>query len=237
MPEVLQLTVPRSRQVVNITADEIGQLVNTDSPVIVEVGANDGTDTERFLDAMPGAKIICFEPDPRPLARFACRHDERVTLIQVAIAERTKQVELIQSGGRNPIFADRMPNSGDPADWDLSSSLMPATPYLADRHKWLTFDKTTSVDAVALDTYRSMYYPHVDFHWADVQGAEALLILGGQETLRHTRFFYTEYYNNAHYHHQPDLNAIRAFLPGWEQVRLFKDNVLFWNTNYRGRQI
>ncbi len=219
----------------SIKLSEIKRLVDTPRPVILEVGANDGYDTIRFLQEMPRARIVCFEPDPRPLARFCCRDDKRVTLLEVAVADREYIAELKLSGGRSLAFPTKMPNNGDPADWDLSSSLLQPTEFLHERHQWLTFDKTATVQAAPLDAFRDEHYPHVDFIWADVQGAEALLILGGQETLRHTRFFYTEYYDTPQYRRQPSLAAIEAFLPGWDLARTYGGNALFINRHY-GKQ-
>src|ERR1700676_4003626 len=45
-------------------------LVGKQDPTILEIGCNDGNDTMAFLRAMPQAKIFCFEPDPRAIARF-----------------------------------------------------------------------------------------------------------------------------------------------------------------------
>ena len=210
-------------------------IVGTPSPVIVEVGANDGTDTERFIEMMPAARVIAFEPDPRPARRFRDRIGDRARLFEVAIANGYGEITLRQSGGYNPYFGDKPPNTGDPDDWDLSSSILEPTEYVLDRHKWMNFDKSVEVKAAPLDAYRAEWFPHVDFLWADVQGAEALLILGAQETLRHTRFFYTECHEPSHYKNAPDLAAIKAFLPGWDFVRPYQDNVLFANREYRGR--
>ena len=216
--------------------NDIGVLTGTDSPVIVEVGANDGTDTEKIINAMPAARVIAFEPDPRPAERFRKRIGNRAKLFEVAIADRAKVTTLRQSGGYNPYFGDNPPNTGDPADWDLSSSILEPTDYVRNRHKWMDFNKTVQVEAAPLDWYRDEWFPHIDFLWADVQGAEALLILGAQETLRHTRYFFTECHEPSHYEGSPDLAAIKAFLPGWEFVKqIDEDNVLFVNRRYIGR--
>lgn len=38
--------------------------------LFIEVGANDGTDTNKLLEAFPEIEIHCFEPDPRAIAAF-----------------------------------------------------------------------------------------------------------------------------------------------------------------------
>ena len=70
----------------------------------------------------------------------------------------------------------------------------------------------------------------IDLIFADVQGAEARLILGGQQTLRRTKFFYCEFYNVEQYERQPDLKGLLSFLPDYVPVGIFGDNVLLKNT-------
>ena len=65
----------------------------------------------------------------------------------------------------------------------------------------------------------------VDFIWADVQGAEADLVLGGRETLKRTRFFYTEYSNRELYEGQADLGQLLAMLPDFELVHRYQGEV------------
>jgi FkbM family methyltransferase len=223
----MSLTDNVPKRAKDLSPHEIRALVGTDSPLILEIGCNDGTDTIRFLDAMPKARIICFEPDPRPASRFKCAGDSRVTLHQVAISDRLGYANLYQSGGMPPRLR-AMPNSGSLDDWDMSSSILRPTGHLA-KSPWCTFTKSTKVQTVPLDHYESLYGT-VDFIWADVQGAEALLILGGQKTLRRTRYLYTEYYDDPMYDRQPDLKALLSFLPRWNLLGIYGSNALLKNT-------
>jgi len=164
---------------------EMRQLIGRDDPIIVEAGCNDGTDTELFLLAMPQARVICFECDPRPLARFKCRDDERVYLNEHAISHRRGTVVFHASGGRidgsTAVCAD---------DWDYSGSICQPTGHL-DREPRINFDRKIQVEAGTLDDVLRMHqFQRVDFLWADLQGAEARMILGGQRTLSMTRFLF-----------------------------------------------
>ena len=70
-----------------ITMAEIRQLVGKDDPTVLEIGCNDGEDTQRFLDHFPGIKLYCFEPDPRAIAKFQRRiNDSRCRLMPVALS-------------------------------------------------------------------------------------------------------------------------------------------------------
>ncbi|MEL6315414.1 MAG: hypothetical protein AAFQ60_15365, partial [Pseudomonadota bacterium] len=45
-----------------ITFEDIKSWVGKEDAVILEIGANDGTDTKRFAETFPQARIFAFEP-------------------------------------------------------------------------------------------------------------------------------------------------------------------------------
>lgn len=219
--------VPRECRHVNtgISHAEIHSLVGKDDPVVLELGSNDGEDSARFLAEFPGIQLHCFEPDPRPLARFTI-NDPRCTLHALAIAAEDGVVEFHLSGGTPP--NNRM------SDWDLSSSIRPPTGHLA-VHPWCTFDRTCRVPARSLDSW---FQEHaeievIDFIWADIQGAEVDLIRGGAETLRnHVRYLYTEFYDSPMYDGQISRQEILKLLPEFDCIGIFEGyNVLLENRN------
>ena len=209
----------------DLLVGEIRRLVGRDDPIIVEAGCNDGTDTELFLLAMPDARVICFECDPRPLARFKCRWDERVILREHAVSHRRGTVVFHASGGKIP---DSTAVCAD--DWDYSGSICKPTGHL-ERDPRITFDRKLQVDAWPLDEALERYsLPRVDLIWADLQGAEARMILGAQRTLAMTRYLYLEYYDTPMYDRQPDLKGLVCFLPDFELIGIYGENALFKNT-------
>jgi 2-O-methyltransferase len=205
----------------DIMVGELRHLVGRDDPVIIEVGCNDGETTRQMLAVMPHARIVCFEPDPRPLARSVVKTDKRVKLYQMAISDRRGRFPFHQSGGQ-------IPNSKAPCkdDWDYSGSLCRPTGHL-DRDKLVKFPSTIEVQTKTLDSMAPR--GPIDLIFADVQGAEARLILGGQATLRRTRFFYCEFYNVEQYERQPDIKGLLSFLPDFDLVAIYADNALFRN--------
>ena len=70
---------------------------------------------------------------------------------------------------------------------------------------------------------------NIDFIWADVQGAEEDLILGGRQTLKRTRFFYTEYYDNECYAGQINLDKIYDLVNQFLILKKYKNDVLLEN--------
>src|SRR5262249_48697220 len=69
-----------------IHIDFLKQLIGTDAPVILDLGANDGATTAMFLDTFPNCTIYAFEPDPRAIAKFRERiNDPRARLFEIAL--------------------------------------------------------------------------------------------------------------------------------------------------------
>ena len=84
-----------------LTHKQIARFVGRPDPTIVEIGCNDGTDTLAFLEAMPMARVYCFEPDPRAILRFKQNlgpRFERVSLSEIAISDRNGEIAFNMSG-------------------------------------------------------------------------------------------------------------------------------------------
>ncbi len=222
-----------------MTAEGTRDLVG-DSPTILEIGCNDGTDTNRFLKAMPGATIYCFEPDPRAIARFReTVSDDRVTLIKAAVADFDGPATFHGSSGRPPESRRSINHYCRLDEWDLSGSLCKPTGHL-NYSDWVTFpkDREYQVQVLRLDTWLACtpQVEHVDFIWCDVQGAEGLVIQGAQGVLDITDYFYTEFRRLYElYDGQPSLIDLRKMLLGFEFLKScggdkkVEGNVLFKN--------
>lgn len=210
----------------SLTAAEIANLVG-DSPVMLEIGANDGHHTNQFLSAMPGIRLFCFEPGEVAKFWHANVSCKRARLFRVAVSDIDGFEPWYTSGG--------IPDCRNPGEWNQSSSICEPTGHYK-KSPEITFKHAGEVPAVRLDTWFAGQGIHqtVDFIWADVQGAEAKMIRGGQETLKRTRWVYTEFYNTPMYAGQPNLAEIHALLPGgveaWELVGIYGgENALFRN--------
>jgi len=224
----------------DMTAADMVERIDSPIPLIVECGCHDGRDTEKFLAAFPACRMVCFEPDPRPLFRhdppgFFDRipHCPQVQLVQAAVSDRDGFAILNRSSGDPPGAC-----WAGVTDWDHSSSLFEPTGHL-DKHAWCTFPEghRLEVTTIQLDTYmlhiRAPQVHEIDLIWADVQGAEAAMIRGATNTLKRTRWLYTEFYDEPMYEGQPSLQEITALLPGWELVAIYAGyNALFRNKEF-----
>ena len=198
-------------------------------PIILEIGCNDGSHTIGFLQAFPKSRLFCFEPDRRAINRFTHKiNDPRAVLHPYAIGSVDGVTRFFQSGG-NPLAH---PDPQFPADWDLSGSIYPPLNHLL-KVPGVTFSNQEEVPIRRLDSVvRDLGIERVDLIWADVQGAEADLISGGRQTLKKTRFLYTEYSDNELYAGQINLSQLRALLPEFKLVKKFPNDVLFENKEF-----
>src|ERR1700749_4575302 len=86
-----------------LAVPQLKPLIGKDDPVILEIGANVGQTTEEFLREMPSARIFCFEPEPRAIAKFKGRiSSPNVTLFECASAIRTASSPSISRTAKAP---------------------------------------------------------------------------------------------------------------------------------------
>lgn len=224
-----------------LNATQIRKLVATDSPTILEIGCNDGTDTLRFLEAMPGARIYCFEPDPRAIARFReTVNDNRVVLTTLALGDHTGFAKFHGSSGIPPEKSRNAPSASHYCalpEWDLSGSISKPTGHLQ-RSSWVTFpeDRTIEVGITTLDDWL-LYHTDItkiDFVWMDVQGAEHKVIQGAFEGLSIIRYLYTEYCDKPLYEGQVPLAEIQKMLPTYKLLGIYGENALLRNEQFNG---
>jgi 2-O-methyltransferase len=203
---------------------------NIKPSVFLEIGAHFGTETKKFRHMLPDSTIIAFEPDPRNLEVLRGEGvDQICTLEDVAISNENGEVEFYLSSGdcknwaTDPILRNN--------DWSASSSLKKPKEHL-NFHRWITFDEKVKVKSIRLDDYEPLKEKIVDFIWMDVQGAEDLVFEGAKETLKRTRYVYTEYNNSEMYEGQLNLQQITELLGSeWEIVQVYSDDVLLKNRN------
>lgn len=209
---------------------KIRELLGKDDPWIVEIGCNDGDDSQQFLINFERARLHCFECDPRPIAQFKEKiTDLRCELHECALGAEDGEVRFWQSGGTT--------KGAHKQDWDLSGSICKPTGHLK-QSKWCTFDTQITVPLRRLDTFwKSWGEPIIDLIWLDVQGAESKVFAGGRQTLTRTRYLYTEYghWREPLYEGQMNLpQTIEALGPDWEPLSSWEGyNLLARNKNFQ----
>ena len=176
---------------------------NTDYPIVLEIGAAEGEDTVRYVGALVALnrpfRYIAFEPDERNiwhLRRLMEKMNGAFDLVPYAVADTDRTL---------PWRSSNHPYSGSVKEPKEHLTLYPD----------IKFSDPTFIDVIRLDDcYRANGFNKVDWIWCDVQGAEDLVLAGGQETFRRTRFFYTEYLECEAYQGQIGRDEIHRRLPG-----------------------
>ena len=208
---------------------EIKSLIGTEDPIILEIGANNGTDTIDFLNTFKYGRFFCFEPDPRALAQWMQNvKDPRAQVFNIAISDQIGSIEFNQSSGWPPDWDKPSPD----AEWNMSGSIKKPKNHIP-IHPWCLFDKKIMVNTITLDEWvENVGVKEIDFAWIDVQGAEFEVITGGRNTFDNKlRYVYTEYSNDEQYEGQLNKEGLLKMLPNYSVVKDFGEDILLRNDN------
>lgn len=184
--------------------------------VCVDAGACDGGDSVRMHDHLVATgkqfELTAIEPLHRNYNTL-CRRisGKRIDAIQCAIGQVNGVVDFWDS-----VTSDYYGSSSIRAPKE-SLRLWPT----------MKFEKKT-VECRTLDSLFG-HKDHIDWIWADTQGAEIDLILGGQQTLAKTRYLYTEFSDKELYEGEILLPEILERLPDFEIVECYDHDVLLRN--------
>ena len=161
--------------------EEIAKFVGSDSPIIVEAGAFDGSDTFSFSQRWPNGHVYAFEPLPTLAnkVRIATANCSNVTFVESAFASTDEPFITLYSF--DPTESEHAP----------SSILQPGDHLeLAPDVK---FDSKVTVPAISIDNwYQSVDSPIIDLLWLDLQGAELLVLQRGESLLASTKCCHIE---------------------------------------------
>lgn len=194
------------------------------SPCIVNLGAHIAEEYNWHRQACSEqAHYVMVEPDPRNVQHILDQiHIDRTTrLIVGAVSD--------QNGWTDFHFSTNLRN-GDHA----SGSVRVPTGHL--EMDWIKFTNGGAVRTFTLDEiFNREWLSKIDLLWTDIQGAEDLMIRGGQEALRHTRYLFMEVETVELYAGQALEKDLYAMLPGWEVMQRFEQNALLFNPSFMER--
>ena len=196
------------------------EVVGKQAKVIVEIGACDGDDTVRMLNAFPDARIYSIEPKPENILLWKEKmktKGHRTILWEGAISD------VNDVGGGVDLYCSNDKYMG-------ASSIRQPTKLLIDRFKGLVFTHKLKVSSITLDGMcKVIKIKEIDLLWIDTQGAEGDVIKGGQETLKHTKYLFIEYALVEHYKGQVLVKEMIDMLPNFELVGKFQENLFMRN--------
>ena len=205
-----------------------------DHPFVIEFGACDGYHTDIMLDILnsvrPNCRYHIFEPvqelvnqiDMR-IGRFKSTNPN-IKVFTEAVGSETGTFTFYQSGG------GRTENGRIVENYYGSSSIRKPK-LVTEAWKEMTFTETIC-NSITFDDYikrEGLEGQVIDFIWADIQGAEIDLILGGKEAFKNVRYFYTEYCDSELYEGEIPLEKILELMPDFEVVEDYIGDVLLRN--------
>lgn len=210
----------------DLSKKAISGLIQNDRPIILEIGMYDGEDAREMAQLMPESTIYGFECDPRSIALYkSFDNPKNIILNEVAIGAKTGLVDLFMSD------SETRRHYTDQDSWSASSSLRQPKTHL-DLFPEVDFKKSIKVECTTLDKWYEKTIPNtiIDFVWADINGAEYDMILGGQNTLnRMTKYLYVEFSDKELYAGQPKKDEMLKLLPNFEVVGIYNFRGNFGN--------
>jgi len=188
---------------------DISKLIHKSNPIIFDIGCNDGAHTAMFLNLFPRATVYAFEPDPRAITNFKQKNLNAI-LFEGVVSDIEGVVEFHQCN--------------IDTGWDKSGSILKPK-VLLESHNWLTWGNDIWVASTTLDSFTKLNnIGYIDFIWADVQGVEEKMILGGLNTFSRTGYLFTEYSVGELYETATSKERILELLPDFELIELLNTN-------------
>ena len=196
-------------------------------PIILDIGTYDGADAQAIASMYHECEVHCFEADPRSIDIFLelNRNEEDLYLHTNAIGNVDDVISFHQSDSTT------RRHSHNPNSWSASSSIKKPKEHLT-LFPDVEFNNTIQVRCLKLDTWynNNLKSQIVDFIWADVNGGEEELILGGVETLsRRVRFLYIEFSDRELYENSINKEKILELLPDFELIDTYNFQGNFGN--------
>lgn len=202
------------------------KLIKLNPSIIIEIGANNGETTEKFLELFPNSTVFAFEPDQRAVQEFKHRfmRNKRVELYEALVTEEMDKPQIdFYPSNKNTFF------KSIEANWHYSGSYLRPHIHLM-RHPTINFSENVKVDRVTLDSwYSTKSIDLINLIWMDTQGAEFNILTGASEVLSKTLYIFMEYSIFELYYGQKTLKSILKLLPGWRVMRLYPHDVLLVN--------
>jgi FkbM family methyltransferase len=199
-------------------------LAQSEKPIMIELGGCDGYHSNIILSHLTQMTkdftYIVLEPVPRLAKQIQAVLSwcPNVQVFQKAIGS---------SNGVVPFYESDTKYYG-------SSSIRKPTEKNFEFWSDMKFQESTC-ETITLDTLIEncgLTNKTIDLIWADVQGAEEDLILGGKQTLKNTMFFYTEFVAHEIYEGQiHEFDKICSMLPNFDVEHKFDYDILFKNKN------
>lgn len=212
----------------------ISSLINNNKPIIFfEVGVFDGDMSGNFLSFIQknnriDNRYFAFEPDSRNYNKIINNPNfpiskSGVELVKKALHSKTGEFNLFTSSGKA---------EGNPNEYDCCSSLLEPNE-VTKLYPFLKFDNEM-VNCITIDDIcKERDIEHIDFIYADIQGAEVEMIKGAKEMMSKVKFMFLEKSDKHRlYGNQPLTDELINVMKenNFEVANDYDCDILFYNT-------
>lgn len=220
------------------------------SPCVLELGAHTGEDESWIRAAFQEpCHYVMVEPDPRNCQSILDRHFARSLVVHRGFGERRlgsfSIFQYAQDLGSRRLVIGAIADENGFREFNFSfnadncsrtsGSLRKPTGHLQFFPE-IKFPYRGMVPTFTLDTiFEKEWLTKIDLLWADIQGAENMMIAGGQTALKHTRYLFMEIEKTELYEGEALGHELIGMLPGWKVIRQFDFNVLMENLAFEER--
>lgn len=182
-------------------------VVNTDKPVIFDVGAHHGESVVYLKALFPNASIHSFEPDPDSFDLLSSSVIDGVSYFNLALSDE----DGVASFYRNKISHT---NSLLKVNLNSRDSIGIANATVKNDTQYFEgFNEEVKVAVTRLDTFTKQHsIGQIDLLKIDVQGAECRVLAGGSETLKNTNVLVLEISFFDYYEHQTTFMDVEKIL-------------------------
>ncbi len=199
----------------------IANMLVSRRPIIFDIGCNDCADSlelyEELTKIKSTPKFLCFDADQRACEEAAYATDGKpFRVFNLAVSEKEGLIDFFSSDSQ-----ERAASKGK-YDWSASGSIKKPKEHL-ELFPEVRFNAPKKVQSTTLD---KLYFQYanpfiIDFIWADVNGAEKEVILGGLQALKKTMYLYIEFGEKELYEGQIKQADILNMLPEFELLGVY----------------
>lgn len=183
------------------------------SPVIVEAGAFNGSDTKKLAAFWPHATIHTFEPVPEIFALLETNTSQIPTIKRYPLA-------LSNNMGQHTFYVSQKPSR--PERPFQAGSLH--EPHERLQHSDAIYPTIITVQTTTLDSWAHEHNVHqIDFLWLDAQGHELAILQGASELLKTVKVIYTEVHFIHAYKEQPLYEELKNWIVSQGFMMIAKD--------------
>lgn len=182
-----------------IPKKEIAKYLVAKEPIILEIGANVGSDTVEMAVLWPKGKIYAFEPvvDVVERLKFKTKNFKNIEIVQAAVSDKSD------------VYMAEMFISDNSS---CSSSLLKPKDHLV-YYPTVHFDKKITVPTVFLPTWLIQNdIKTVDLLWIDVQGMELNIFQSLADKIKNFHYIYTEVSLKEFYEGGASFGSLKNYL-------------------------